>query len=98
LRGEQITVRICLREVKNVKRDIRPKAIHYTGLPMNKISLWKMDTMFSGLVPGPRSIIQLVCIVWREHRGLAAILKMAAKMLTKLHNMRYRQHTMKCLV
>ena len=65
---------------------------------MNKISLWKMDTMFSGLVPGPRSIIQLVCIVWREHRGLAAILKMAAKMLTKLHNMRYRQHTMKCLV
>ena len=52
----------------------------------------------SGLVPGPRSIIQFVCIVWREHRGLAAILKMAAKMLTNLHNMRYRQHTMKCLV
>ena len=45
--------------------------------------------------PGPRSIIQFVCIVWREHEGLATILKMAAKMLTKLHNMRYRQHTMK---
>ena len=69
----------------------RPKAMHYTSLPMKKIPLWKMDTMFSGLVPGPRSIIQLVCIVWREHRGLA-------KMLTKLHNMCWRQHTMKCLV